>query len=193
MRYSLLLVILVLFPMHSTGQTVYRCTNDNGPTVFQDAPCDRSDTEDLIELEPNVVDSSRMRANTARQNRLSAALAEKRARAKEERKQARLERRKEEAERAALVKELRKDLAPRKVPSFGAYPAPRPAYPDPAYPEPPEYPEPRIPEGPAKVTNCNLSGCWDISGRRYNSGAGSTHFRDDGEICQRKGDMMHCW
>lgn len=190
MRYLLVLVILALFPVHSTGQTVYRCTNDEGPTVFQDAPCDASDTEDLVELEPNVVDSSRMRANTARQNRLSAALVEKRARAAEERKQARLVRRKEEAERAALVKELRKELAPRRESFFDASPAQHPAYPQPAYPD---HPDPHVPEWPSKVTSCDISGCWDGSGRRYNSGAGSTHFRDDGQVCQRKGDMMHCW
>lgn len=195
MRYLPLLVILALTPIHGAGQVVYRCTSDEGPTIFQDAPCrDAHKTEELIELEPNVVDSSRMRANTALQQRLSAAAAEKRAQAAEQRKQARLERQKENAEHASggsvplstheLVAELHKSRTSDSGRFFNSDPASRSVY--------PQFPERHVPEPPSVITSCDGQGCWDSSGRRYNSAAGPTNVRQDGKICQHIGNMMQC-
>lgn len=45
---------------------------------------------------------------------------------------------------------------------------------------------------PSHITNCDQGGCWDNMGNRYNQGAGPTHFRQDGRVCQQVGSMMQC-
>lgn len=45
---------------------------------------------------------------------------------------------------------------------------------------------------PSHMTNCDGAGCWDNQGNRYNKGAGSTYFRNDGRVCQHVGGMMQC-
>lgn len=45
---------------------------------------------------------------------------------------------------------------------------------------------------PSVITNCDPGGCWDDVGNRYNKGAGTTHFTQDGRVCQNIGGMMQC-
>lgn len=40
---------------------------------------------------------------------------------------------------------------------------------------------------PTHITNCDGAGCWDNQGNRYNHGAGPTHIRQDGRVCQDTG------
>ena len=61
-----------------------------------------------------------------------------------------------------------------------------------APPPPPAPPSHTAPSGPAQITNCDAGGCWDTQGQRYNQGAGSTHFRQDGRICEQVGQQMQC-
>ena len=46
---------------------------------------------------------------------------------------------------------------------------------------------------PAAVTGCDPGGCWDASGNRYNSGAGSTYMNNAGKLCTRSGAWMQCF
>lgn len=48
------------------------------------------------------------------------------------------------------------------------------------------------PPAPTHITNCDAGGCWDNMGTRYNQGAGPTHIRQDGQVCQAIGGMMQC-
>lgn len=59
-------------------------------------------------------------------------------------------------------------------------------------PPPPAPPSHTAPSGPAQITNCDAGGCWDTQSQRYNQGAGSTHFRQDGRICEQVGQQMQC-
>lgn len=45
---------------------------------------------------------------------------------------------------------------------------------------------------PSHITTCDSGGCWDNLGNRYNGSAGSTHFRQDGRVCQDVGGQMIC-
>lgn len=48
---------------------------------------------------------------------------------------------------------------------------------------------------PSPLTNCDQAGCWDTSGRRYNSTGsqtGNQFFRKDGKFCTRQGTMVQC-
>jgi hypothetical protein len=45
---------------------------------------------------------------------------------------------------------------------------------------------------PGHITSCDSGGCWDNYGTRYNHGAGPTHIRQDGRVCQNIGGMMQC-
>jgi len=45
---------------------------------------------------------------------------------------------------------------------------------------------------PGHITSCDSGGCWDNYGTRYNHGAGPTHIRQDGRVCQSVGNMMQC-
>lgn len=45
---------------------------------------------------------------------------------------------------------------------------------------------------PSHITNCDSAGCWDNQGQRYNKGAGPTHIRQDGKVCQYIGEQMQC-
>lgn len=56
-------------------------------------------------------------------------------------------------------------------------------------------PPPPVPESapaPSHITNCDTAGCWDNTGQRYNHGAGPTHFRQDGKVCQYIAGQMQC-
>lgn len=64
----------------AVAQTVYRCVDESGATTFQDRPCDDERTETRMHIEPNVVDSSRARANVNRQRAIDARLAAERER-----------------------------------------------------------------------------------------------------------------
>lgn len=47
--------------------------------------------------------------------------------------------------------------------------------------------------GPVQVTNCELSGCWDTAGNRYNrTGDGQTFIRSDGRFCRGTGRTINC-
>lgn len=48
------------------------------------------------------------------------------------------------------------------------------------------------PAAAAHLTSCNGAGCWDNQGQRYNNGAGATHIRQDGRVCQYIGNQMQC-
>lgn len=46
---------------------------------------------------------------------------------------------------------------------------------------------------PSSLVNCDGAGCWDTSGRRYNSAAGDGNFfRQDGRFCQTIGSQVQC-
>lgn len=47
--------------------------------------------------------------------------------------------------------------------------------------------------GPAHLTNCNASGCWDGTGNRYKrTGDGSKFLRSDGKLCRSNGNSLTC-
>lgn len=48
------------------------------------------------------------------------------------------------------------------------------------------------PPPPTHITDCDQTGCWDNQGGRYNKGAGPTHIRNDGRVCQSVGGQMIC-
>ena len=45
---------------------------------------------------------------------------------------------------------------------------------------------------PSVISSCDSTGCWDNLGGRYNKGAGTTHIKTDGKVCQLVGGMMQC-
>lgn len=53
-------------------------------------------------------------------------------------------------------------------------------------------PVPAAQPTPSTITNCDAGGCWDNQGGRYRKGAGPTHIRQDGKVCQRIGELMQC-
>ena len=45
---------------------------------------------------------------------------------------------------------------------------------------------------PISIVNCDVAGCWDTNGTRYNKGAGDTYFPSTGGSCQNIGGQMQC-
>lgn len=45
---------------------------------------------------------------------------------------------------------------------------------------------------PDQLVNCDPAGCWGTSGRRYNSGAGGSYWRDDGKFCSGSSTALTC-
>lgn len=45
---------------------------------------------------------------------------------------------------------------------------------------------------PVSIVNCDVAGCWDTNGTRYNKGAGDTYFPSTGGSCQNVGGQMQC-
>ena len=53
--------------------------------------------------------------------------------------------------------------------------------------------EQELARGPAKVSNCDASGCWDFQGARYNKTQVSNQFhRSSGGLCQLERGFMKC-
>lgn len=57
----------------------------------------------------------------------------------------------------------------------------------------PTYSMPTSPAAaPVSIVNCDVAGCWDTNGTRYNKGAGDTYFPSTGGSCQNVGGQMQC-
>lgn len=48
------------------------------------------------------------------------------------------------------------------------------------------------PSIPAVITSCDVAGCWDSRGNRYNNAAGGNSYRQDGRLCRQVGNVMQC-
>lgn len=190
---------LLLLPFGgAVAQTVYRCMDADGVSTYQDLPCEDRDAEARMQIKPNVVDSTRARANVKRQKDITARLAAEREQRAQARQQAQNEMRSNRQSRPSKAV-ASGPCPPGQIPLNSSkldgsrgwsdskgYVNLECGSPDDRLPDQDYVPERgRTPEPPAMLVNCDKAGCWDTQGNRHTRAGDATTIRSDGKICTR--------
>lgn len=204
LRYSFVLIIILFNQNYSFAQ-IYKCTDKStGKTIYSQIECHGSSIGNQVNIRENTLDASGSRVQTEILNQ--------RLQREEAERQATIQRRHEAALRSRTEKtdtasNSERDRfcreASKPIPgSRGITASQRSALaacaglsiPDQTENHRENHPSTsNNPHGsPPVITNCDVNGCWDTHGNRYNKGAGNNYFPSSGGSCQLFGGQMHC-
>jgi hypothetical protein len=189
MRYALfskacLMLIALSCWMPSAGaQSVFKCKNGPGKTVYSDVPCGKgTEVLDNRRLDANVGDmrlrNYRFPENASSQGPSFTVIGERPQESYQDKaRRIRDENRNMNNGRGPTKAQMRALMGEPVDSGSGS----------------PSLPAPVSPPAPSVITNCDSGGCWDNLGGRYNRGAGTTYIPSSGgPACQLIGGVMHC-
>lgn len=193
MRNIGMFLILLVSSTSAAAGSYYTCTNpETGKKSFSRTPCGEN-AERRKEGPVNSADysgNSQRAAEIRSEDAHNNSVVEQRRNEVIEKRQARERQEQLAAEEKACIDKIMRSLPSGHRPSVNLIRQCKGLPPKQSSPRGSSIPA--TPPPPSVITNCDAGGCWDNHGKRYNSGGGPTHIRQDGKVCQRVGAMMQC-